>query len=32
MTDIPSVVKVTTDKTMLPPVIKINNQVFKIRD
>lgn len=32
MIDLPSVVKVTTDTSFLPPVIKINDQVFKVKD
>jgi hypothetical protein len=32
MSDLPSVVKVTTVKDYYPPVIKINNEIFKVKE
>lgn len=32
MTDLPAVVRVTTDTSVLPPVIKVNNKVFKTKE
>jgi len=31
MTDLPPVIKVTTDNTYLPPVIKVDGKVIKVK-
>lgn len=30
--ELPDVIKITADKNLLPPIIKVDNKIFKVKD